>query len=104
MLDNEIHQVLRVVKKACTIQFVIHHCFIVVSFCWVIAATRKIKLSMNITQNHGFAIRVWTMVWHRLSVKINISCLCPIEIYLNICNSYTTKRVWQPSNRSYSLL
>lgn len=39
---------------------------------------------MNITQNHGFAIRVWTMVWHRLSVKINISCLCPIEIYLNI--------------------
>ena len=57
-------------KTHCTIQFVIHHCFIVVSFCWVIAATRKIKLSMNITQNHGFAIRVWTMVWHRLSVKI----------------------------------
>ena len=72
-------------KTHCTIQFVIHHCFIVVSFCWVIAATRKIKLSMNITQNHGFAIRVWTMVYHRISVKINISCLFPIEIYINIC-------------------
>ena len=72
-------------KTHCTIQFVIHHCFIVVSFGWVIAATRKIKLSMNITQNHGFAIRVWTMVWHRTFVKINISCLFPIKIYLNIC-------------------
>ena len=71
-------------KTHCTIQFVIHHCFIVVSFCWVIAATRKIKLSMNITQNHGFAIRVWTIVYHSISVKINISHSFSIKIHLNI--------------------
>ena len=72
-------------KTHCTIQFVIHHCFIVVSFCWVIAATRKIKLSMNITQNHGFAIRVWTIVYHSISMKMNICCSCGFKIYQNIC-------------------
>ena len=71
-------------KTHCTIQFVIHHCFIVVSFGWVIAAARKIKLPMNITQNHGFAIRVWTIVYHSISMKIDISCSFTIKNHPNI--------------------